>query len=101
MTILRRFFLALTFLCSTAVLAGSPVDINTANAEALASGIQGVGASKAQAIIEYRQQHGPFRSVDELARVPGIGEKTVDKNRANLEAGETTTTAAQGTAAAR
>ena len=46
--------------------------------------LAGIGASKAQAIILYREQIAPFASVDDLARVKGIGKATVDKNRSRL-----------------
>ena len=73
---------------STQVLAGQ-VDINTADAGALASAIDGVGERKAQAIVEYRQVNGPFSSVDELAEVQGMGTKAVENNRATLTLGAT------------
>lgn len=66
----------------------APVNINSADAVTLAATIKGVGEKKAQAIVQYRKEHGPFRSVDELANVPGIGSKTVEKNRANLTVGK-------------
>ena len=42
-------------------------------------------ATKAAAIVAYRKTNGPFRSIDELANVKGIGTKTVEKNRTNLK----------------
>lgn len=75
--------LSFFFFFSTLAYAGA-VNINTANAESLASGLEGVGESKAIAIVEYRQQNGPFESVDDLASVKGIGDSTVDKNRDNI-----------------
>jgi len=62
------------------------VNINTANAQTLAAAIAGVGITKAEEIVRYREQHGPFTSVDELSMVRGIGSKTVEKNRAALSA---------------
>lgn len=59
------------------------VNINTASATELET-LNGVGAAKAQAIIAHREKNGPFKSVDELAAVKGIGLKLVEKNRANL-----------------
>ena len=69
-------------LASAHVLAA--VNINTATAEQLAGAMKGVGPSKAQAIVDYREAHGPFKSVDELVQVKGIGLKTVEKNRDQL-----------------
>ena len=56
------------------------ININTANAERLAL-LSGIGPAKAAAIVAYREQHGPFESIDDLAKVSGIGAATVDKNR--------------------
>jgi competence protein ComEA len=50
----------------------APLDLNTANADQL-DALPGVGPATAQKIIDYRQAHGPFRSMDELEGVPGIG----------------------------
>jgi len=82
------------FLTKTAALAllslpllafAGQVDINTADAETIAAELNGVGLSKAKAIVEYRAKHGPFRSVDDLSLVKGIGERTVDKNRSDIQ----------------
>ena len=60
------------------------VDLNSASAEQLASTLVGVGAAKAQAIIRYRDEVGPFRSVEELEEVKGIGPNTVTRNKARI-----------------
>lgn len=62
---------------------GGKISLNSATAEQLDQ-LDGIGPSKAAAIIRYREEHGPFRSVDELANVPGIGEKTLEKFRDRL-----------------
>ncbi len=62
----------------------APVDINTADAKTLARELNGVGPDKAQAIVDYRTANGPFRSVNDLVKVKGVGKKTVEKNRNNL-----------------
>ncbi|SEG71156.1 ComEA family DNA-binding protein [Marinobacterium lutimaris] len=66
------------------------VDINTASVDQLASSLEGIGPAKAAAIIEYREEFGPFVSVDQLLEVSGIGPATVEKNRdkITLSAGE-------------
>lgn len=63
---------------------GGPVNINTADVEELAQTITGVGLKKAQAIVAFREQRGPFKSVDELTQVDGIGIRLIEKNRENL-----------------
>jgi competence protein ComEA len=77
----------IAFLATWGIAGGvmaAPVDINTADARTLARELNGVGLDRAQAIVDYRTQNGPFRSVDELVKVKGVGKKTVEKNRANL-----------------
>jgi competence protein ComEA len=59
---------------AAASAASGPVNLNTATAEQL-DALDGVGPTTAQKIIDYRQQHGGFGSVNELDRIPGIGEK--------------------------
>ena len=54
------------------------VNINTADAEKLMT-IPGIGPSKASAIIQYREEHGPFKSTDALMEVSGIGQKTFER----------------------
>lgn len=59
------------------------ININRASEGELIS-LNGIGSSKAQAIILYREMFGDFKTVDELAKVKGIGAKTVEKNRGRL-----------------
>ncbi len=61
-----------------------PVDVNTADAETISAELQGVGISKAIAIVEYRKANGPFKSIDDLTAVKGIGDRTVEINRNNI-----------------
>ncbi len=62
-----------------------PVNINTADAKTLARELQGVGMARAEAIVNYRQKNGPFRSADDLAKVKGLGKKLIEQNKANLK----------------
>ncbi|QFU75337.1 competence protein ComEA [Halioglobus maricola] len=57
------------------------VNINTADATALAGGLSGVGASRAEDIVRYREEFGPFTTLEQLTEVKGIGQATVDRNR--------------------
>jgi competence protein ComEA len=92
-------------LISLALLAGplsaaGPVDINTADAQTLAQQLDGVGPAKAQAIVEYRQANGPFKTVDDLEKVKGIGKSTLEKNRSRMAVGAGPAPAGQGGASA-
>jgi len=89
---MRRFLRSLLLslaLCPLAAMALEPVNINTADAVALQQ-INGIGPSKANAIIEYRKEHGPFATVDDLVKVPGIGEKSLANMKPQLTAGAAT-----------
>jgi competence protein ComEA len=84
----RKFIptLAATLLLTQLVQA-EPVNINTADATALAKALNGVGPAKAKAIVSYREKNGPFKTVDQLAMVEGITQKLIDKNRADIKLG--------------
>jgi len=58
----------------------SPLNINTATAAELEQ-LPGIGPSLAARIVQYRQEHGPFRTVDALLLVSGIGPATLDRIR--------------------
>ncbi len=62
------------------------VDINSATLKELLN-LNGIGKAKAQKIIEYKKEHGCFKSIDELANIEGISKKLVFKNRADLTVG--------------
>jgi len=66
-------------------LFAEPININTADAAQIAIALDGIGETKAVEIVRYRETHGPFMSVDDLLKVKGIGEVTLEKNRANIE----------------
>jgi competence protein ComEA len=79
--------LVLALALSASAFAADKVNVNTADAAAIAAALNGVGESKAEAIVAYRQEHGPFKSPEQLAQVKGIGLKTVEKNRDMIEVG--------------
>ncbi len=68
----------------TQALTQRGVNINRASESELTS-LKGIGSSKAQAIILYREMFGDFKNVNELAQVKGIGAKTIEKNRSRLQ----------------
>ena len=61
--------------------AQNQLDINSADAKTLADSLVGIGLTKAQDIVAYREMYGNFRSIDELTEVKGIGEATLEKIR--------------------
>ena len=66
--------------------AAEPINVNSADAETLATQITGIGPAKAAAIVAFRDKHGPFKSVDDLLLIQGIGESTLKNNRDRLTA---------------
>jgi competence protein ComEA len=77
-----KFFIFLSLL-STCVFA-DPVNINTADAETISNALTGIGPKKADAIVQYRKEHGQFKTLDELGSVSGIGEKTIKANEKDI-----------------
>ncbi|MCL2872750.1 MAG: helix-hairpin-helix domain-containing protein [Betaproteobacteria bacterium] len=67
-----------TLFAALSLSAFAAVDINTATKEELQT-LNGIGPDKAQAIVDYRTQHGAFKSVKDLRHVKGIGKKTISK----------------------
>ncbi|MBN2689181.1 MAG: helix-hairpin-helix domain-containing protein [Gammaproteobacteria bacterium] len=80
---MKTFALVLGMLFSTLAFA-SPVNINSASAEKIAASLSGVGQKKAEAIVAYRNEHGKFKAVSDLAKVKGIGAKTLANNEADI-----------------
>ena len=74
-------FLLVVCMLFASISFADQVNINSASAEAIAQGVKGIGLKKAQAIVAYRKQHGPFKRIEDLAQVKGIGKKTVDANK--------------------
>ncbi|EDP57025.1 helix-hairpin-helix domain-containing protein [Vibrio sp. AND4] len=60
------------------------VNVNSATAEEIATLLKGIGEKKARDIVEYRNEHGPFKTAADLTKVKGIGESTVKKNEARI-----------------
>ena len=65
----------------------NPVDLNQASANSLAT-VPGIGQVTAQRIVEWREAHGPFRRIEDLLKVKGIGDKRLEKLRPYLKVGK-------------
>jgi len=79
--------LAAMLLLSPFIAQAEPVNVNTADAGALAKALNGVGPAKAKAIVAYRDKNGPFKTVDQLSMVEGITQKLIERNRADIKLG--------------
>jgi competence protein ComEA len=87
MKLLYSSLLAIFLAISSLSVFSATVDINTADAATLDTAIAGVGSKTAAAIVAYRTKHGPFKKVDDLTKVKGIGPKLLERNRQNLSVG--------------
>lgn len=76
--------LALGSLALGTLTLAAPININTADLPTIMENLVDVGPVKAGAIVEYREQNGPFKVAEDLLSVKGIGAKTLEKNRDNL-----------------
>ncbi len=81
---MNQIILALCAAMLPGALLAGPVNINSADAETLAKELDGVGHARAMAIVAYRDEHGAFRSVDEVLNVSGIGPSVLERNRSNI-----------------
>lgn len=98
---MKKLLMLFLFFVSFAVFA-APVDVNTADAATIAASLHGIGLKKAQAIVADREKNGAFKTLEDLGRVKGIGDKTLAKNKADIQLGASVaaTPAASATPAA-
>lgn len=89
MKTLHSIFLGIVLAAASLTATAAKLNINEADATALAE-LSGIGAARAEAIIAYRKANGPFRTVDDLAKVKGIGPAFIEKNRDQLTVGDGT-----------
>ena len=86
MRIVRNLVVLTLLSLSATLFAGGEVDINTADRATLMT-LSGVGAAFADRIIEYREENGGFKAVQELTNIRGIGQALLEKNRDVLTIG--------------
>lgn len=80
---MKKFLLSLFISLAFSGIALAAVNLNTATKAELES-VKGIGPAKAESIINYRKQNGPFKKVDDLKVIKGFGDKSVDKIRDEL-----------------
>lgn len=81
MKVICKLLFALALVLAAPAFAANQVDVNSADAKTLAQALAGIGLVKAEAIVAYRNAHGPFQGIDDLAKVQGIGRRIVEENR--------------------
>ena len=81
MKVICKLLFILAFGLAVPAFGANQVDVNSADAKTLAQALAGIGLVKAEAIVAYRNAHGPFQGVDDLAKVKGIGRRIVEENR--------------------
>lgn len=84
---MKRFttlWFAVSLALTSLVAFAEPININTADAKTIDTALVGIGSKTAKAIGDYRAKHGPFKSVDDLSKVKGIGPQLIEKNRGNI-----------------
>lgn len=87
---MNKLIVALIFAVFSTLLYAEPIDINIATADEIAAAMKGVGKAKAEAIVREREQHGKFKSIEDLKRVKGIKDKIIAKNRDKIMVKEET-----------
>ena len=78
------FGFALALAVPGLLFAATPVNINQADAATIAKSLDGIGKSRAEAIVAWRDAHGPFKKADDLHHVKGIGKATIERNRSAI-----------------
>jgi competence protein ComEA len=81
---MKKLFAFLILVLFSASLFATPVNINTADAQTIADSLDNIGLKKAQAIIDYRTKNGLFKTIEDLDKVSGIGDKTLEKIKADI-----------------
>ena len=81
---MKKLLMLLFLFVVNAIAMAAPVNVNSADAKTIADALSGIGQKKAEAIVKYRTEKGPFKTVDELTNVSGIGKKTLEKNKNDI-----------------
>lgn len=84
MKLFSSFILSLLLTLPVVGFSMDTININTADKETLMTVIKGVGEKKAEAIIAYRNENGPFKKIEDLTEIKGIDTGIIEKNREKL-----------------
>ena len=81
---MKKLWLSCIALCLPVLVWAGPVNVNTADAEKISEELVGIGLTKAEAIVQYRDQNGVFDTAEELLKVKGIGPRVLAANTGNI-----------------
>jgi len=83
---MNKSILSILVLCLIFVqsIYAESVDINSADAMTISKNLKGVGLKKATRIVEFRLANGPFRTIDDITKVKGIGPKILENNKSDI-----------------
>ena len=83
---MKKIIIGILVICAFYVqnVNAEPVDINSADAITIASNLKGIGLKKATRIVEFRVINGPFRSIEDITQVKGIGAKSLERNKSEI-----------------
>jgi competence protein ComEA len=82
---MNRWILGTALMLAGRMVFAGPVNINSADAKTMSKELVGVGPAKAEAIVKYRSEKGPFKNAEELKKVEGIGDATFERNKTNIK----------------
>jgi len=77
---MKKLIILLALFVVNSIAIATPVNVNSADAKTIADALAGIGQKKAEAIVKYRTEKGPFKTIDELMQVTGITKKILAKN---------------------
>ena len=88
---MKKLILLLVLFIFNSIAIASPVNVNSADAKTIADALAGIGQKKAEAIVKFRTEKGPFKTVEELTQIKGITKKILDKNTNDILLSDTST----------
>ncbi len=88
----KLIMLLALFIINSSAMA-TPVNVNSADAKTIADALAGIGQKKAEAIVKYRTEKGPFKTVEDLTQVKGVTKKILAKNPNDILLSDTLTPA--------
>jgi competence protein ComEA len=90
---MKKLIMLLALFIINSIAMATPVNVNSADAKTIADALAGIGQKKAEAIVKYRTEKGPFKTVEDLTQVKGVTKKILAKNPNDILLSDTSTPA--------